>query len=65
MPCVASNTARNEWERVMRSLPVDSFALTFKNWMERCDKCMELGRKYVEKASREIVPAEGTQKHGH
>jgi hypothetical protein len=39
---------KNTWEGVVRSIAKEVFA-TFRRWKERCENCIWVGGKYVEK----------------
>jgi hypothetical protein len=38
-----------KWEGVIRTLSKDDFARAFERWLERCEKCIQIGIGYVEK----------------
>jgi histone-lysine N-methyltransferase SETMAR len=40
---------KNSWEGVVRTIPKDNFTATFRQWMERCEKCVRIGGNYLEK----------------
>ncbi len=43
------NTLKKEWEGVTRRIGAEEFATAFRQWYERCQKCIEIGGGYVEK----------------
>jgi histone-lysine N-methyltransferase SETMAR len=46
---LAQDTFKTTWEGVVRSITKDEFAAAFQRWMERCEKCVRIGGRYVEK----------------
>ncbi len=42
-------TFQKSWEGVVRTIPKEDFAAAFRRWMESCEKCVQIGRDYVEK----------------
>jgi histone-lysine N-methyltransferase SETMAR len=44
------NTIKKTWAGVTRSIAPEEFAIAFRRWYERCEKCVEIGGDYVEKS---------------
>jgi histone-lysine N-methyltransferase SETMAR len=40
---------KTSWEGAVRTVQQDEFAVAFRRWMERCEKCVRIGGEYVEK----------------
>jgi histone-lysine N-methyltransferase SETMAR len=40
---------KKDWEGAMRTLSAADFAEAFRQWICRCEKCVEIGGGYVEK----------------
>ncbi len=41
---------KNAWEGVIRTITADDFATAFRRWFERAEKCVRIGRNFVEKS---------------
>jgi hypothetical protein len=41
---------KNTWEGVVRNITTDDFATAFRQWFERAEKCVRIGRNFVEKS---------------
>jgi hypothetical protein len=40
---------KTSWEGAVRTVQQDEFAVAFRRWMERCEKCVRIVGEYVEK----------------
>jgi hypothetical protein len=38
------------WCRLLRSIAKEEFDTVFAKWLERCEKCVQIGGMYVEKS---------------
>jgi hypothetical protein len=47
---LAPGDFRKEWGRLLKTIPKEDFAKAFVRWQERCEKCIRIGRSYVEKS---------------
>jgi hypothetical protein len=45
-------TFKKEWEGAIRTLTAADFAEAFQQWYRRCEKCIAIGGRYVEKNLR-------------
>jgi histone-lysine N-methyltransferase SETMAR len=43
------DTFRTGWMRALRTIRKDDYATAFRRWLERCEKCIQIGGEYVEK----------------
>lgn len=43
-------TFLTEWSGVVSTIAKDDFAAAFRRWIERCEKCVQIGGDYVEKS---------------
>jgi histone-lysine N-methyltransferase SETMAR len=41
---------KNAWEGVVRTITADDFATAFRLWFEQAEKCVWIGRNFVEKS---------------
>ncbi len=48
-PDIDTETFKNSWEGVVRSIAKEDFAAAFRPWKERCEECICVGGNYVEK----------------
>jgi histone-lysine N-methyltransferase SETMAR len=47
-------TFQKSWEGVVRTIPKEDFATAFRQWMERCEKCVRIGGDNVKKSPKLI-----------
>jgi hypothetical protein len=45
---LTQDSLKSNWEGVVRTIAEDEFAITFRRWFERCEKCIRIGGGYVE-----------------
>jgi hypothetical protein len=43
-------TIKKAWEGVVRGIAVETFAVAFRRWLDRCNKCIRVNMGYVEKS---------------
>jgi hypothetical protein len=46
---LTQESLKSTWERVMRTIVRDEFAVAFRQWFQRCEKCICI-RDYVKKS---------------
>ena len=46
---LTSTTFKKTWDGVIRSVGEEDFAVAFRRWFSRCEKCIRVGGEYVEK----------------
>jgi len=46
---LTQTTFRSTWERASRTIAKEDFAVAFRQWYQRCKKCVNIGSVYVEK----------------
>ncbi len=49
---LTKETFKKEWEGATRTLKAADFATAFRCWYERCKKCINIARSYVEKSKK-------------
>ncbi len=47
---LTQDSLKSAWEGVMRNITEDEFAVAFRRWFERFEKCIRIGGDYVEKS---------------
>jgi hypothetical protein len=47
---LTQDSLKSAWEGVVRNITEDEFAVAFRRWFERCEKCIRIGSDYVEKS---------------
>jgi histone-lysine N-methyltransferase SETMAR len=47
---LTQESLKSAWEGVVRNIAEDEFAVAFRRWFERCEKCIRIGGDYVEKS---------------
>jgi hypothetical protein len=47
---LALDTFRSSWERAIRTITIDEFAVAYRRWIEGNKKCIRIGDQYVEKS---------------
>jgi hypothetical protein len=43
-------TIKTAWEGVVRGIAAEEFAVAFRRWFDRCNKCTRINGGYVEKS---------------
>ncbi len=43
-------TIKKTWEGVVQSISVEEFAIAFRQWLDRCNKCIRINAGHVEKS---------------
>ena len=46
---ITDSSVRTEWERAVNTLTTDDFRTAFNKWLERCNKCIDVEGRYIEK----------------
>lgn len=47
---LTSESFKRTWERLSRTISEDDFSAAFQRWLQRCEKCVNIGGNYVEKS---------------
>jgi hypothetical protein len=47
---LSPETIKKAWEGVVRGIAVEEFAIAFRWWLDRCNKCIPVNMGYVEKS---------------
>jgi hypothetical protein len=47
---LTKETFKKEREGAAKTLKAADFAMAFRRWMERCEKCIDIAGSYVEKS---------------
>jgi [histone H3]-lysine36 N-dimethyltransferase SETMAR len=47
---LSQESLKKTWEGVIRTIADEEFAVAFRRWYERCQKCIRIGGGYVEKS---------------
>lgn len=46
---LTAKTFKKEWDGAARTIAPTAYAAAFRKWMDRCNKCIDIGGDYVEK----------------
>jgi hypothetical protein len=47
---LSQETIKKAWEGVIKNIVKEHFAAAFRSWLQRSQKCIEIGGGYVEKS---------------
>jgi hypothetical protein len=45
---LTAETIKKTWESVVQNIAVEEFAIAFRQWLDRCNKCIRINAEYVE-----------------